>query len=88
MLSSSSQVSIQDIDFNQLGHGLSLDNASHQSTSSNGSISTSSLGKRSPGSSISGHVKQKSKGLYDALKQNSPSATTYQAEADYLLFRK
>ena len=88
MLSSSSQVAIQDVDFNQLEHGTLLDNTSHQSASSNGSISTSSLGKRSARSSITGQMKQKSKGLFGTLKQNSPNATTYQTEIDYLLFRK
>ncbi|KAG2216203.1 hypothetical protein INT45_000803 [Circinella minor] len=91
MLSSSSQGSIQDVDFSQLRYGLStLDNASHQSTSSNSTNSTSSLEKQSARSSISSHLKKKSKSLLDGLKnQNSPSATTsYQAKADYLLLRK
>ena len=88
MFSSSSQVAIQDVDFNQLEHGTLLDNTSHQSASSNGSISTSSLGKRLARSSITGQMKQKSKGLFGTLKQNSPNATTYQTEIDYLLFRK
>ncbi|KAG2214770.1 hypothetical protein INT45_002197 [Circinella minor] len=88
MLSSSSQDSIQYVDFIQLHYGLStLDNASHQSTSSNSITSANSLGKESARLSISSHLKKESNSLFDGLKnQNPPSATTsYQAKADYLL---
>ena len=90
MLSPSSQDSIQNVDFNQLRYGLTLDNASHQSTSFNSTTSTESLEKQSARSSISSHLMKKSKNLFDGLKnQNSPSATTsYQTKADYLLLRK
>ncbi|KAG2222368.1 hypothetical protein INT45_009841 [Circinella minor] len=89
MLSSSSQGSIQNVDFIQLRYGLSLDNASHPSTSSNSTTSTSSLEKQSARSSIASDLKKRSKGLFDVPKnQNSPSATSYQAKADYLLLRK
>ncbi|KAG2222357.1 hypothetical protein INT45_009830 [Circinella minor] len=91
MLSSSSQGSVQNVDFIQLRYGLyALDNASHQSTSSNSTTSTNSLEKQSARSSIASDLKKKSEGLFDVPKtQNSPSATTsYQAKADYLLLRK
>ena len=89
MLSSSSQGSIQDVDFNQLRYSLSLDNGSHQSTSSNSTTGTSSVEKQSARSSIGSNLKKKSKILLDGLKnQNPPGVTSYQDKADYLLFRK
>ncbi|KAI7851141.1 hypothetical protein BDC45DRAFT_572229 [Circinella umbellata] len=87
--SSSSQSSIQNVDFNQLRYGLSLDNGSHQSISRKSTTSTCSLGKQSERSTLSSDLKKKSKSPLDRLKkQNSPGATGYQAKADYLLFRK
>ncbi|KAG2222358.1 hypothetical protein INT45_009831 [Circinella minor] len=90
MLSSSSQDSIQNVDFIQLRYGLyTLDNASHQSTSSNSTTSTNSFENQSAKSSTASDLKKKPKSLLGGLKnQNSPGATSYQAKADYLLFRK
>ncbi|KAG2216527.1 hypothetical protein INT45_010719 [Circinella minor] len=90
MLSSSPQVIVDAVDSNHLQNDSSLANANHQSTPRNSTVSTSStLGKQSTRSSISSHLKKKSKSFLDALKSpNPPSATNYQIKADYLLLRK
>ncbi|KAI7851144.1 hypothetical protein BDC45DRAFT_572231 [Circinella umbellata] len=92
--SSSSPISIQNMNSNPLEPRSSLDNTSIQSTSlsSNSSISsTHSLdNNQSTRASISSYLKNKTskRSLFGNNSRRKRSTATYQTKTDYLLFRK